>query len=219
MFSSKISLFSKTKSLENSVNNFHDKVIEASITFRKAIQTFLSSEDANERKKINKKIKDIEHEADILRRQIENELYTQNILPNMQAEIFKLVESLDKIINNFNEVVFKFYIEKPEIPQNIHAKVIELSHLVANCVEYMAIASRAFFNDLSVVRDYSLKVYLMEKEADAIYNSLKKSIFGSSLPLANKLQLDSFITQVSSIADNAEDCADELAIFVLKRDI
>jgi uncharacterized protein Yka (UPF0111/DUF47 family) len=59
----------------------------------------------------------------------------------------------------------------------------------------------------------------MEQESDETYNTIKKAIFKSDLPLANKLQLDSFINRITEIADIAEDCADELLIFTLKRDI
>lgn len=90
---------------------------------------------------------------------------------------------------------------------------------MADCAENMAIASRAFFKDLSTVRDYSHKVYIMEQESDSTYNDLKKAIFASDMELANKLQLDLLITEVADIADIAEDCADELLIFTLKRDI
>jgi uncharacterized protein Yka (UPF0111/DUF47 family) len=48
---------------------------------------------------------------------------------------------------------------------------------------------------------------------------LKEAIFASQLPLANKLQLSSFIEEIADIADIAEDFIDELLIFTIKRDI
>ena len=158
-------------------------------------------------------------DADALRRDIENDLYSQNLLPNLQADILQLIEGLDKINNQFDDVIYKFYIEQPQIPAPFHRKLIELCYQVADCAENMAIASRAFFKDLSTVRDYSHKVYIMEQESDSTYNDLKKAIFASDMELANKLQLDLLITEVADIADIAEDCADELLIFTLKRDI
>ena len=219
MFKAKLSLFSQTKALDSKINNFHDKVIDSSAVFRKAIKTFLTEDNRAECQAVNRQIKKIEHDADQLRREIESSLYTQNLLPNLQADILHLIETLDKIINHFDDVIYKFYIEEPEIPQKFHKDFIEICHQVADCAEYMAIASRAFFKDLSTVRDYSHKVYLMEQESDITYNNLKKAIFASDLPLANKLQLDLLVTEVAAIADAAEDCADELSIFVLKRDV
>ena len=41
MFNIHISLLSKTKALENEIDSFHDKLIDASLTFSKAIKTYL----------------------------------------------------------------------------------------------------------------------------------------------------------------------------------
>ena len=215
----KVPVISRTRALENKIDCFHDKMIEAAAVFHRSIKTFLNENSRDEYKSINKQIKTIEHEADKLRRDIENDLYSQNLLPNLQADILQLIEGLDKINNQFDDVIYKFYIEQPQIPAPFHRKLIELCYQVADCAENMAIASRAFFKDLSTVRDYSHKVYIMEQESDSTYNDLKKAIFASDMELANKLQLDLLITEVADIADIAEDCADELLIFTLKRDI
>ena len=204
----KFPVISRTRALENKIDCFHDKMIEAAAVFHRSIKTFLNENSRDEYKSINKQIKTIE-----------NDLYSQNLLPNLQADILQLIEGLDKINNQFDDVIYKFYIEQPQIPAPFHRKLIELCYQVADCAENMAIASRAFFKDLSTVRDYSHKVYIMEQESDSTYNDLKKAIFASDMELANKLQLDLLITEVADIADIAEDCADELLIFTLKRDI
>ena len=72
MFHIHLSLFSKTKSLENEIDNFHDKLIDASMTFCKAIKTYLLEERSPDFEKYSKQIKTIEHDADNLRRTIES---------------------------------------------------------------------------------------------------------------------------------------------------
>ena len=90
---------------------------------------------------------------------------------------------------------------------------------VCECAENLAMASRAFFYDLSAVRDYSKKVYWLEHESDKTTASLKEGVFDSDMELAQKLQLNSFLTEVADIADLAENCVDQLLIYVIKRDI
>lgn len=189
------------------------------MTFKKAIRVFLNEKRSENYRKLSKQIKTIEHDADALRRDIENKLYIQNLIPDLRADVLQLVENLDKIINKFDEVTYKFYIEQPDIPAEYHSRVIELCEQVSDCAENMAIASRAFFRDFSTVRDYSQKVYFIEHESDLTSGRMLEAIFDSELPLANKLQLDSLITEVADIADIAEDCVDELLIFTIKRDI
>lgn len=219
MFHLHLSLFSKTRALEQKIDSFHDKLIEASMTFSKAIKTYLKEQRSAEFGKISKQIKDIEHEADALRRTIENQLYLNNLIPGLRADVLQLTENLDKVINKFDETIYLFYVECPEIPEEYNSAITELSKLSADCAENMGKASRAFFRDLSTVRDYSQKVYFIEHESDVCERKLLESIFSSDLPLANKLQLKQFVTEIAGIADIAEDFIDELLIFTIKRDI
>lgn len=219
MFHAKFSLFSKTKPLENKIDLFHDKLLDAAMNFKKAIHIYLKEKRSEEYKKINKQIKQIEHDADNLRRDIEAKLYTQNLIPDLRADVLNLVENLDKVINKFDEVVYEFYIEQPDIPEEYHMRFTEICDLSADCAENLSIASRAFFRDFSSVRDFSQKVYFIEHESDVSSGHLKQAVFDSELPLANKLQLNILISEIAEIADIAEDCVDELLIFTIKRDI
>ena len=219
MFHLKISLFSHTKELEIQIDKFHDKVIDAAMTFKKAIKTYLNEGKSDAYKKANKQIKKIEHDADKLRRDIENRLYTQNLIPDLRADVLNLVENIDKVINKFDEVAYRFYVEHPEIPKEYHIRLLELCEQVSDCCENMAIASRAFFRDISTVRDYSQKVYFIEHETDLTSGHMREDLFNTDLSLANKLQLSALITEIADIADIAEDCIDELLIFTIKRDI
>lgn len=92
MFHVKLSLFSQTKSLESKIDLFHDKIIDAAMTFKKAIRIYLAEQRSDEYKKLNKQIKQIEHDADVTRRDIESRLYEQNLIPDLRADVLNLVE-------------------------------------------------------------------------------------------------------------------------------
>lgn len=219
MLGKNFSLFSKTKELENKIDLFHDKMIDATMTFKKAIKIYLASGRSDEYRKVNKQIKLIEHDADALRRDIESKLYSQNLIPDLRADVLNLVESLDKVTNKLDEVTYRFYIERPEWPEEFNMRLMELCEQISDCVENTAMASRAFFKNFSSVRDFAQKVYFMEHETDVSSGHLKEAIFNSAMPLANKLQLSSIVYAVANIADTAEDCIDKLLIFTIKRDI
>ncbi len=219
MFHIRASIFSSTKKLENKIDMFHDKVLDAAMTFNKSIRIYLKEKRSEEFKKNNTQIKQIEHDADQLRRDIENNLYAQNLIPDLRADVLELVENIDRVINRFDEVSYKFYIERPDIPEIYHSRLLELTGQVVDCAENMSIASRSFFRDFSLVRDFSQKVYFMEHETDLTSGRLKEAVFDSEMPLANKLQLSALIDDIENIADLAEDCIDELLIFTIKRDI
>jgi len=219
MFHVKIPLFANTKKLEHKIDELHDKIIEISMVFKKAFHLFLQEKRSANYRKLSKEIKTIEHDADVLRRSIESSLYLQNLIPDFRGDVLELVENLDKVINEFDEVAHQFYIENPDVPKVYHEKMEELVSEVCECAENLAFASRAFFRDFSAVRDYSKKVYFLEHESDKTTAKLKEEIFSSDLELAHKLQLKTFLSEVADIADLAEDCVDQLLIYVIKRDI
>lgn len=219
MFNIKMSLFARTRELEHIIDRLHDKIIEISMVFRDAIDIYLKERRSENYRETSKKIKIIEHDSDSLRREIESRLYEQNLIPDMRGNILQLVENLDRVVNLFDEVAHKFYIEQPDIPECYYEQLTTLVRQVSECAENMAIASRAFFRDLVTLRDYAKKVYMLEHQSDKTSGRLRKQVFDSDLELAQKIQINTFVEEVADIADLAEDCIDALLIFAIKREI
>jgi len=219
VFNVKISLFARTRELEHSIDRLHDKIIEMPMVFKEAVSIYLKEGRSEYYSETSKKIKAIENESDRLRRDIESKLYEQNLIPDMRGNILQLVENLDKVVNLFDEVAHKFYIEQPDIPTIYHDQLKTLVKQVSECAENMAISSRAFFRDLVTLRDYSKKVFLLEHQSDKTSAKLRKEVFESDLELAHKIQINTFVEEVADIADLAEDCIDALLIFAIKREI
>ena len=74
MFNVKISLFSSTRELEHKIDLMHDKVIECASYFTDAIAIFLKEKRSPSYRRASKKIKNIESQADDLRRETESSL-------------------------------------------------------------------------------------------------------------------------------------------------
>ena len=69
----------------------------------------------------------------------------------------------------------------------------------------------------AILQDYYSGEILYEKEADKISYNLKKQIFDTNLDLSVKLHLREFVDRIDAIADQAEDVADRLSIYAIKR--
>lgn len=219
MFNLKLSMFSGTRELEEKIDQMHDKIIESALCFKNAFDIYLKEKRSINYRRASKKMKQIEAKADDLRREIESHLYIHNLIPDLRADVLQMVENIDKVINEFDEVAHKFYIEQPDIPLQYQGKFRKLVNEVSECAENMAIASRAFFRDFTTVRDYARKVYFLEQESDKTWAGLKQDVFDSDMELAHKIQLNTLIGDVADVADRAEDCIDALLIFTIKRDI
>ena len=89
--------------------------------------------------------------------------------------------------------------------------------MVIKAVDELALSCRAFFRNPHAVPSHNVKITLYEKEADKISNGLKKQIFSAEFALAEKIQLREFVDRIDAIADQAEDVADRLTIYAIKR--
>ena len=80
-------------------------------------------------------------------------------------------------------------------------------------------SSRSFFRDINAVRDNVRKVLFYESEADRLSSKLQRKIFASKLELEQKRHLQYFVEHIDELANSAEDVADEIAIYAIKRKI
>jgi predicted phosphate transport protein (TIGR00153 family) len=212
-----LELFGRTRKLEEEIENFLSTLSEASLTFKEAIDTYLS-EGASERfKQRLDQVAEAESRADDLRRDIQRNMYAETLMPDARGDILKLLESQDDIINGFEEILWYFFSETPDIPEGMRDGFAEMLGPTAECVEALVLSSRGFFRDVGTVQDHLHKVHFYEKEVDQIIGRLKVRIFSSDLPLASKIHLRFFADRLVWISDTAEDVADELAIYAIKR--
>ena len=212
-------LFSGTRSLENQIDEFLDKVSEAGMVFGRAMRVYLNQGPSEEFNTFLNQAADIERRGDELRRAIESELYVRTLIPDLRADVLALLEDMDHLCNVYEGDLFRISIQSPDIPQEFHAGYTELVETVVNCVDSVVLAARAFFRDIDAVRDHCSKTIFLETEADKIGTRLQRAIFASALPLERKMHLRYFVERIDELANSAEDVADALQIYTIKRRI
>ncbi len=211
-------LFNKSKSLEAKIDEFLDAINNGMLVFHLGLQDYLDKNEKDFAKRIIQ-IDKYENEADVKRREIENQLYSHSLVPEHRGDVLGLLESLDNVIDTAKETLFQFDVEIPEIPKQFNDSFIKLSNFSVKAAEAIVASSRAFFNDLNSVKNHIHKVYFFEKEADKTSNELKREIFRTDLKLSHKIHLRYFAYHVEQISDRAEDVADRLSIYTIKREI
>ena len=212
-------LFSGTRSLENQIDEFLDKVSEAGMVFGRAMRVYLEKGPSDEFDSFLDHAADIERRGDELRRTIEAELYLRTLIPDLRGDVLALLESMDHLVNVYEGDLFRISIQSPDIPEQFHAGYMELVDTVMSCVDSVVLAARAFFRDIEAVRDHCSKTIFLETEADKIGTRLQRAIFASSLPLERKMHLRYFVERIDELANSAEDVADALQIYTIKRRI
>ncbi|MBE88856.1 MAG: hypothetical protein CMM76_05370 [Rhodospirillaceae bacterium] len=219
VLSKNVIMFRDTRTLERQIDEFLDRLSESALLFDLAIKSYLNEGPSNEFVGKRKDVNDNESAADILRRDIETQLYSQTLIPESRGDVLGLIETLDDVLNLCESCLWAFDIEKPNIPEDLHPLFLELTEMVVQSVEALARSSRAFFRDFDRVTYHNHKVMFYEKEADKVSTKLKRKIFDSEMDLAQKMHLRYFVENIDNIADWAEDVADRLAIYAIKRSV
>ena len=213
----KFRLFRRTKGLEFEIDEFLGKLSESAILFKLAVKAYLRSGRSEEFQLKLAEVVALESSADRLRRRIKAELYTHTLIPESRGDVLGLIETLDDVLNYFEATLQAFNAENPDIPEAYRAGFKQLTNMVVSAVDSLVLAARAFFHTPMAVNDYNHKVQLYEKEADKVSSKLKVGIFESDLDLSQKMHLRDFVEHIDNIANWAEDVADRLEIYAIKR--
>ena len=218
-FKNNSSLLGRTRKLEAQVDQFLDKVNQCGKAFSAAFQIYLEKGVVEDFDRYMGEVQAIEHEADDLRRNIELELYRRTLIPDLRGDVLQLLENIDDLTNIYKADLFRISVQQPDILEEFRADFLELAQTAVACVDSLVAAARSFFTDMDAVRDNIREVVRLESDADRISSPLQRKIFSSDLDLAHKTNLRYFVERIDELANQAEDVADQLAIYAIKRRI
>ena len=220
MFSFKTeSLFGQTKQLEREIDQFVDILSEVGLVFKSIVSLYLNNGNTDKFDEMVKQVSGMESKADKITKEVERALYEDTLIPDARSDVLRLLEHMDELIGMYQGNCYHFSIQKPDFPKDFHEDLINLSETVVNCVESLCLTVRSFFRDIKSVRDNAHKVTFYEKESDIQFSSLARRIFNSDLPLDQKMHLRYFVEKIDRICDHAEDIADEIQIYTIKRSV
>lgn len=201
------------------IDNFLNIVDQSSLIFCEGIKNYMY--DNRESFVDNlKTLSQLETEADVLKRKIENILYTHSLMPQLRGDILKLIEDMDLIINQCKKSLFQFDVEIPYVPSELHQDFVKLSEICMSAVESLVPAARAYFKEPTSVKEKIHRVYLYENEADKLADAIKRKVF-QQMPnlkkLSEKFHLRYFALHIETVSDHAKNVADLLSIMAIKR--
>ena len=213
------SLFGQTKQLEREIDQFVDILSEVGLVFKSIVLKYLNDGHSDKFDEMVKQVSGMESRADKITKEVERTLYEETLIPDARSDVLRLLEHMDELIGMYQGNCYHFSIQKPDFPKDFHKDLINLSETAVNCVESLCLTVRSFFRDIKSVRDNAHKVTFYEKESDMQFSSLARKIFDSDMPLDQKMHLRYFVEKIDRICDQAEDIADEIQIYTIKRSI
>lgn len=202
------------------IDEFLNTIDQGALIFKEGVKNYLFGNRESFLDNL-KTLSNLETEADITRRKIENILYTQSLMPQLRGDIMRLLEELDNIIDMAKKSLFQFDVEVPNIPPALNQDLIKLTELSCSAIESVVPAARAYFRSPENVKERIHRVYLFEREADKLADAIKRKVF-QELPIARlseKFHLRYFTLHIETLSDAAQRAADLLSIMAIKRSI
>jgi len=215
----KLALFGKTKNIESMIDDLMDCISNGAMKFETGINIYLDGTEAGRCDETVQQIRDLEVEGNRLRRAIEGQLYTDMLIPDSRGDVLSLLEDTNFLLGLAEDIYLAITVENPAILDEYKPDYRLLASAAVKAVEATILACRAFFRNITAVRDHLGKVGFHEEECDQLAIRLKRKIFASDLKLENKMHLRYFVDKFDRLADEAEDVADWLAIYSIKRSL
>ena len=212
-------LFKKEKEVIGLILKHLDLIEECLMTGIKTIEYYLEG-NVSEAKVWARKSRSSESEADIIRYGIRDKLYSGAYLPLLREDIYKLIESVDKV-GNAGEACSDFFLnQRPAIPEEMKAPFLAVARESLGIIEPLKLAVLCYFKGeckIEVVREHTKDIGMQESRVDKIEWDLTKEIFTSeSLDFAHKHHLKNCLDAIVEVSDRAEDAGDQLELATLK---
>ena len=197
----------------------HLEVIENVIkSGLKTIEFYLDA-NISEAKAWARKTRSTESEADLIRYEIRDKLYSGAYLPLLREDIYKLVESIDKV-GNAAEACSDFFLnQRPLIPDEMKPHFLAVSKESLGVMDSLKLAILCYFKGdckIETVRDHTREVGIQESRVDKLEWDLTKEIFTSKIDFAHKTHLKHCLDTIVEVSDRAEDAGDQLELATLK---
>lgn len=208
----------KSEKLIEDIDRYFDLIYQEALVFKEGVRNFLYSNNADFNENL-KKMSALESETDVLRREIENALYTQTALVHSRGDIMRLFEKTKNIVEILHDSLFQFEIETPFIPSDLNPEFMKLTEFSTLSVEAVVPAAKAYFRSPETVPDKISRAYFYEKEAVKYSQTIKRTVFHNmtNLKLSEKFHLRYFALHIENLSKAAENVADQLAVMAIRR--
>ena len=205
------------KTVEN-IDKFFDTIDQAHLIFKDGVKNYLYNDVEAFGDNLQTMMR-LEAEAELIRREIEGNLYRHSALVRSRGDVMRLLERVDHIIDLLNNDLFQFEIERPYIPVELNADFLKLTDLSMLAVETTIPAAKAYFRTPEAITEKIHRVYFYEKEADKQAKALKRKVFQGmeNLKLSEKFHLRYFALHIEELSHAAEKVADQLSVMTIRR--
>lgn len=193
-----------------------DETYKTVAYFAEAVKAFTVN-DLNAKLSAIEKVRQSEHEADILRSKMVRELSEGVFLPPDREDLVHFVKTLDKIADWTNGAArILGFIEKP-LPENVLKNILSATEIIVSSITKLRDAINAVTkNDLKKALIDCVEVDKFEHNADDQKKLLIEQIIHANLDPTSLLLSYQLAEYLEGVTDKIEDASDFIKVVAIK---
>ncbi len=159
-----------------------------------------------------KKLKDVEHQGDLVTHEIFERLNRTFITPLEREDIHALASGLDDVLDSVEAIGHRFVIFKIH---NTTPQAIQLAHIIAKSADQIQQAVNNL-KDFKNLMGFTIEINRLENEADAISRQAVADLFSGQHEVMDVLRWKEIYGRLENAADQCEDVANTIETIVIR---
>ncbi|MFA4853971.1 MAG: DUF47 family protein [Candidatus Omnitrophota bacterium] len=184
--------------------------------FSAAVKAFIQN-DLEAKTKAIENVRESEHQADILRSKMINELSEGMLLPPDREDLMHFVKTLDKIADWTNGAARLLGFIEGNIPESVLENISLGTDLIVSSISKLQEAIGALTkNELKNAMLLSAEIDHLEHQADDQKKAMIEAIIHAKLEPVSLLLTYQLAEYLEGVTDKIEDCADFIKVLAIK---
>ena len=199
-------------------NFFYDSFVEQinyAVKAMSILKDGLLNFDGIDTLTLKNNVHEVEHNADIMKHQLEEKLAKEFITPIDREDIFVLYDNIDDLIDAIDEVSYKIYLRNyKSLPNNIELFI----NKSLDAVNYLkdVLASFKYIDDKKIMDPLLSKVIEIEEEVDKLYEENVHRLYLSELDYKVTTTFEKVYGYFEYITDKCRDVCKTISVIMYK---
>jgi len=193
-----------------------DETYKTVAFFAEAVRSFIKG-DLEKKTQAIEKVRQSEHQADILRSKMIDELSEGMLLPPDREDLMHFVKTLDKIADWTNGAARLLGFIEGQLPESVLKNISLGTDLIVSSISKLKEAIVALTkNELKNAMVFSAEIDRLEHEADDQKKAMIEAIIHAQLDPVSLLLTYQLAEYLEGVTDKIEDCADFIKVLAIK---
>ncbi len=200
------------------------KVLETVVEFEKGLSFLIEERNKELALKVFSRVNTLEHQADIIRRNILNTISKVELPSKIRENLMHLVKRIDDIANAANAsariFIYMNHNDFFNLDEDIHQKILEMIRIsVETVIKVKYMVNKLLIAEETELQEIGEKVSELEHKCDELQFKINRMLV-SDHPDINPfsaIEIYNSISIIEVITDNAEDVADYIIMLILSK--